>query len=102
MSLWRQREQARWNGGSEAKLDDSDDDDDRWSLGDDEETDAGSWPPYRKHKWTLVAAWTNIDMEDAYRRVAEIMTKDFNVAGGLRPNKWGESSEMKIGPFCHR
>ena len=28
---------------------------------------------YRKHKWMFVAAWSNIDLEEAYRRAAEIM-----------------------------
>ena len=85
MSCWRQLEQVRGNGGSTAKVDD---DNDRCSLGEDEETDTGSWPPYRKNKWMLVAAWTNIDKQKVFRRAEVIMTEDFNIAGGLRPNKW--------------
>ena len=49
----------------------------------------------------LVAVWTNIDKEEAYRCAAEILTEDFEVAGGPA-HKWGEPSERKIGPFDQR
>ena len=44
----------------------------------------------------------NIDKDEAYRRAAEIMTEDFDVAGGPPMHKWGEPSEKKIGPFGQR
>ena len=100
MSCWRQLEDASGKEGSAAK--EEDDDDDRSSLGDDEETETGSLQPYRKNKWVLIASWSNIDKEEAYRQAAVIMTEDFDIAGGLAPNMWGEPSEKKIGPFGHR
>ena len=66
---------------------------------DDDETDTGGRHPYRENKWILVAAWSNIDKNEAYRRAAEIMTEDSDAAGGLPPTKWEEPSEKKIGPF---
>ena len=66
------------------------------SLGDDDETDTGGLHPYRNNKWILVAAWSNIDKKEAYRRAAEIMTEGFDIAGDLPQNKWGEPSEKKI------
>ena len=49
----------------------------------------------------MVAVWTDIDKEEAYRRAAEIMTADFNVAGGPL-HTWGQPSVKKIGPFSAR
>ena len=75
------------------KVDEEDEDDD-------DETD-GSRSTYKKNIWKVVAVWTNIDKEEAYRRAAEIMTADFEVAGGPM-HSWGEPSEKKIGPFGSR
>ena len=58
-----------------------------------EETDGGSRQSYKKNEWKFVAVWTNIDKKEAYRRAAEIMTEDFEVAAGRAPHKWGEPSE---------
>ena len=94
MSCWRQREEASGIGGSAAKAVEKDDDDnDRWTEDDDEETDAGSWLSNKKIKWTLVAVWTNIDKKEAYRRAAEIMTEDFEIAAGPALHKWGNQAK---------
>ena len=96
-------EEASGIGGSVAKaVEEDDDDEDRWTEDDDEETDAESQQSFKKNKWTLVAVWTNIDKKEAYRRVAEIMKEDFEIAAGRAPHKWGEPSERKIGPFGQR
>ena len=94
MSCRKQREEASGDGCSAAKavsaakvVDLDDDDEDRWTEDDDEQTDAGSRSSYRKNKWKLVAVWTNIDKEEAYRHAAEIMTEDFEVAGGVQTKR---------------
>ena len=48
-----------------------------------------------------VAIWPNIDKEEAYKRSAEIMTADFDVAGGPM-HTWGTPCFKKLGPFSYR
>ena len=48
-----------------------------------------------------MAVWTNIDKQEAFRRAADIMIEDIQVAGGpVHP--WGEVTEKKFGPYGHR
>ena len=75
--------------GNAAKVDE-----DEWTDDDDKETD-GSRSTYKKNIWKVVAVWTNIENVEAYRRAAEIMTADFDVAGGPT-HSWGEPSFKKI------
>ena len=75
--------------GNAAKVDDDDDEEDEWTEDDDEETD-GSRSTYKKNIWKVVVVCTHIEKEEAYRREAEIMTADFNVAGGpTHSHSWG-------------
>ena len=53
----------------------------------DEETD-GSRTAYKKNRWRVVAVWTNTTKKEAYRQAAEIITADFNIAGGPT-HSWG-------------
>ena len=87
-SCRKQREQMGGVGCSDAKVDqaatEEDDDDDvdedeEWS--EKEETD-GSRATYKKNKWRIVAVWTNVTKKEEYRQAADIMTADFNIAGG--------------------
>ena len=71
-----------------------------WKDDEGEETD-GSQAIYRKHEWKVVAVWTHMGKEEAYRRAAEIITTDFNIAGGPM-HSWGEPSIKKIGPCSAR
>ena len=93
-----QRQEGRGDGGSATKRED---DDDTWCLEEDEEIEMGdgSQHPYKRHKWILVAAWSDIDLEETYRRAAIFLTDDFNIAGDLPQHRWPESGEKKIGPF---
>ena len=50
---------------------------------------------YKKNEWMLVAVWTNIDKKEAYRRVAVIMTADFEVAGGPS-HTWGGTKRKEV------
>ena len=108
MSCRKKREEAGGVGcsgakiGKVAKVDEGDDDneEDEWTNDDDEETDAGR-STYKKNIWNIVAVWSNIEKEEAYRRAAEIMTTDFDVAGGPT-HPWGNPSVKKIGPFSSR
>ena len=86
--------------GNAAKVDEDDDEEVEWTEDDDEETDE-SRSTYKKYIWKVVGIWTHIDKEEAYRRAAEIMTADFDVAAGPT-NSWGESTLKKIGPFSYR
>ena len=45
--------------------------------------------------------WTNTTKKEAYRAVAEIITADFNIAGGPT-HPWGEPTDKKIGPCSSR
>ena len=45
--------------------------------------------------------WTNTTKKEAYRQAAEIITADFNFAGGPT-HSWGESTDRKIGPCSSR
>ena len=65
-----------------------------------EETD-GSRTAYKKNRWRVVAVWTNTTKKEAYRQAAEIMTADFNIAGGPTLS-WGEPTDRKIGPCSSR
>ena len=95
-------------GGSGAKVeqaateededDDVDEEEEEWS--EEAETD-GSRATYNKNKWRVVAVWTNVTKKEAYRQAAEIMTDDFNVAGGPT-HTWGEATDKKIGTFSSR
>ena len=106
MSCRKKSEQAGGVGcsgakvGNAAKVDEDDDEEDEWTEDDDEETD-GSRSTYKKYIWKVVAIWTHIDKEEAYRREAEIMTADFSVVGGPT-HSWGQPSLKKIGPFSYR
>ena len=104
----KQRLEAEGVGCSAAKAvkavkveDKDDDDEDEWKEDDDEDTDGGSRLAYRKNKWKLVAVWTNIDKQEAFRRAAEIMIDDFQVAGGP-VHAYADPTERKIGPYGHR
>ena len=94
MSCRKQREQAGGVGcsgakvGNAAKVDDDDDDEEDESTEDDDEETDGSRSTYKKNIWNVVAVWTHIEKEQAYRRAAEIMTADFDVAGGPT-HSWG-------------
>ena len=79
---------------------DDDEEEDGRTEDEDEETD-GSRSTYKKNAWKVAAVWTNMGKEVAYKRAAEIMTADFNVAGGPL-HTWGQPSVKKIGPFSAR
>ena len=83
---------------TEEDEDDGVDEDEEWS--EEEETD-GSRASYNKNNWRVVAVWTNFTKKEAYRQASEIMTDDFNVAGGPT-HTWGEATDKKIGPFSSR
>ena len=106
MSCRKKREQAGGVGcsgvkvGNAGKVDEEDDEEDEWTEDEDEETDE-SRSTYKKNIWKVVAVWTDIDKEEAYRRATEIMVADFNVAGGPS-HTWGQPSLKKIGPFSYR
>ena len=65
-----------------------------------EETD-GSRAAYKKNRWRVVAVWTNTTKKEAYRQAAEIITADFNIAGGPT-HSWGEPTDKKIGSCRYR
>ena len=56
---------------------------------------------YKKNRWRVVAVWTHITKMEAYKAAAEIMTADFNIAGGPT-HSWGEPTDKKIGPCSSR
>ena len=60
--------------------------------------DDGRPAAYNKNKWFLVAEWHDVDMNEALRRAAEIMTEDFNNAGGPLL-EYGAPTEKKIEPY---
>ena len=43
----------------------------------------------------------NTTKKEAYRQAAEIITEDFNIAGGPT-HPWGEPTDRKIGPCSSR
>ena len=45
--------------------------------------------------------WTNTTKKEAYRAAAEIITADFNIAGGPTHSR-GEPTDRKIGPCSSR
>ena len=64
--------------------------------------DGGIRPPYNRHKWKLVASWSKIDLQEAYRRAEKIMIDDFNIGGGIPWIERPEPGEKKIGPFSFK
>ena len=72
---------------------------DEWNQGDD--TDAGRRTVYNKNSWFLVEEWRNIDKEEALRRAAVIMIKDFQIAGGPIL-EYVAPTDRKIGPYGYR
>ena len=74
------------DGNAETKEDEEDlDEEDEEECSDEEETD-GSRTAHKKDKW---------------RAAAEIITADFNIAGGPT-HSWGEPTDKKIGPCSSR
>ena len=108
MSCCKQREQMDGVGGSGAKAEhaeteeDEDDDveEDEEESSEEEEPD-GSRASYKKNRWRVVAVWTNVTKQEAYRQAAEIITADFNIAGGPT-HPWGGPTDKKIGPCSSR
>ena len=108
MSCRKQREQRDGDGGCggkdgnvETEEDEEDlDAEDEEEFSDEEETD-GSRTAYKKNRWRVVAVWTHITKMEAYKAAAEIMTADFNIAGGPT-HSWGEPTDKKIGPCSSR
>ena len=63
MSCWKQQDNAIGCGGNAGN---AMDDDNRWSLGDEEESHMGEGSSqFKKHNWTLVHAQMNIGTEEA-------------------------------------
>ena len=93
MSCRKQREQMDGEGGcggkdgnAETEEDEEDlDEEDEEEFSDEEETD-GSRTAYKKNRW---------------RAAAEIITADFNIAGGPT-HSWGEPTDKKIEPCSSR
>ena len=81
---------------------DEDDDveEDEEEFSEEEETD-GSRASYKKNRWRVVAVWTNVTKKEAYLQAAEIITADFNIAGGPT-HPWREATDKKIGPCSSR
>ena len=99
MSCQKLNQQAEGGGGS-VQNDAMETEEDRWSLGDEKESDTRQGrKPYQKHEWTVVHARANIDLNDAFRRAEKIMTDDFNIAGGIPFKEWPAPVEKKIGPW---
>ena len=100
MSCQKLNQQAEGGGGS-VQNDAMETEEDRWSLGDEEESDMGEGSRrYKKHNWTLVYEWMNIGIEEAYLRSKKILTADFNVAEGIAFKQWPTPCEKKVGPFA--
>ena len=57
---------------------------------------------YNKIIWNKVSSWSDIDKKEGYRLAENVMTRDFNIAGGLAFTNWPEPHEKKIGPFVRR
>ena len=57
---------------------------------------------YNKIIWNKVSSWLDIDKKEGYRLAGDVMTRDFNIAGGLLFTKWPEPHEKKNGPFVRR
>ena len=101
MSCRKQREQMDGGGGCGGKdgnvetEEDEEDlaEEDEEEFSDEEETD-GSRTAYKKNR-VWVAVWTNTTKKEAYRQAAEIITADFNIAGGPTYT-WGEPTDRKI------
>ena len=99
----KQREQRDGDGGCggkdgnvETEEDEEDlDEEDEEEFSEDDETD-GSRTAYKKNRWRIVIVWTNTTKKEAYRAAAEIITADFNIAGGPT-HSWGEPTDKKIG-----
>ena len=104
MSCQKMREQAGDSVGKDGNVTDveeeEEEEEEEWKEDGGEETD-GSQAIYRKHEWKVVAVWTHMGKEEAYRRTAEIITNDFNIAGGPA-HSWWEPSIKKIGPCSAR
>ena len=64
--------------------------------------DWGIRPPYKRHKWMLVASWSKIDLPEACRREEKIMIDDFNIGGGIPRIDWPEPGDKKIRPFSFK
>ena len=86
--------------GNASDVEEEEEEEEEWREDESEDTD-GSWATYRKHEWKVVAVWTHMGKEEAYMRAAEIITNDFNIAGGP-VHSWGEPSIKKIGPCSAR
>ena len=82
----------------EDEEDDAEEDEEEFS--DEEETD-GSRTAYKKNRWRVVVVWTHITKQEAYKVAAQIITADFNIAGGPT-HSWGEPTDKKIGPCSSR
>ena len=107
MSCRKHRQQMDGEGGSSVKAEygATEEDEEDYVEEDeeecsDEETD-GSRTAYKKNRWRVVAVWTNTTKKEAYRAAAEIITADFNIAGGPT-HSWGEPTDRKIGPCSSR
>ena len=72
-------------------VDEDDNDEDKGTEDDDEETDEWSRQSYIKNEWKLIAVWTNIDKQEAFRRVAEIMIEDFSGCGWISASVGGSN-----------
>ena len=107
MSCRKQREQMDGEGGCGGKdgrteTEEEEEDiaeEDEEECSDEEETD-GSRTTYKKNRWRVVAVWTNITTQEVYKAAAQIITADFNIAGGPTHSR-GESTDKKIGPCIY-